>query len=80
MARGKFEYTTDKADNAVRKAGPRYVRAIQNIQSIGKVANDSQCQMPEEKIDKIERTLYEEVERTVAGLRAGAYAVAVAGL
>jgi len=80
MARGKFEYKTDPEDNWYRKTAPRYIRAVQAIQSIGKTVNDAQCAPMPDKIEKIEATLYAEVERMVAGLRAGKYAVAVEGL
>ena len=80
MARGTFEYKADKKDNWYRKTAPRYVRAIQAIQSLGKTVNDPHCEIMDDKVDKIEETLYAEVERVVTALRAGKYDVAVAGL
>jgi len=80
MARGTFNYTNSKTDNWLRKVSPRYLRAIQAIRSIAKTVNDSKCQAIPEKVDKLERVLYEEVENAVNALRSGKYVAQVESL
>ena len=44
---------------------------------VGKTVNDPHCDVMDDKVDKIEETLYAEVEQEVTALRASKYDVAV---